>query len=85
LYWRLAESDVTVTSCGVEVGDNDVANVVLPSAALGFLTKMSEIRKPPSLGVIQVKVPKIAGSLPAEAVGFFRAKKSSACLPSEGK
>jgi hypothetical protein len=26
-----------------------------------------------------------AGSNPAEAVGFFRAKKSSACLPSEGK
>jgi hypothetical protein len=24
-----------------------------------------------------------AGSNPAEAVGFFRAKKSSACLPSE--
>jgi hypothetical protein len=24
-------------------------------------------------------------SMPAEAVGFFRAKKSSACLPSEGK
>jgi hypothetical protein len=30
-------------------------------------------------------VPKFAGSNPAEAVGFFRAKKSSACLPSEGK
>ena len=32
-------------------------------------------------------VPKLAGSNPAEAVGFFRAekKKSSACLPSEGK
>jgi hypothetical protein len=26
-----------------------------------------------------------AGSNPAEAVGFFRAKKSSARLPSEGK
>jgi hypothetical protein len=26
-----------------------------------------------------------AGSNPAEAVGFFRAKKSPACLPSEGK
>ena len=30
-------------------------------------------------------VPKVAGSNPAEAVGFFRAKKSSARLPSEGK
>jgi hypothetical protein len=30
-------------------------------------------------------VPKIAGSNPAEAVRFFRAKKSSACLRSEGK
>jgi hypothetical protein len=30
-------------------------------------------------------VPKYTGSNPAEAVGFFRAKKSSAPLPSEGK
>ena len=30
-------------------------------------------------------VPKFAGSNLTEAVGFFRAKKSSACLPSEGK
>ena len=30
-------------------------------------------------------VPKFAGSNPAEAVRFFRAKKSSARLPSEGK
>ena len=30
-------------------------------------------------------VPKFAGSNPAEAVGFLGAKKSSACLPSEGK
>jgi hypothetical protein len=30
-------------------------------------------------------VRKFAVSNPAEAVGFFRAKKSSACLPSEGK
>ena len=30
-------------------------------------------------------VPKFAGSNPAKAVGFFRAKKSSARLPSEGK
>jgi hypothetical protein len=30
-------------------------------------------------------VPKFAGSNPAEAVGFFRAKKSPAHLPSEGK
>jgi hypothetical protein len=30
-------------------------------------------------------VPKSAGSNPVEAVGFFRAKKSSARLPSEGQ
>jgi hypothetical protein len=30
-------------------------------------------------------VPKFAGSNPVEAVGFFRAKKSPARLPSEGK
>jgi hypothetical protein len=30
-------------------------------------------------------VPKFAGSNTAEAIGFFRAKKSSARLPSEGK
>jgi hypothetical protein len=30
-------------------------------------------------------VPKFAGTNPAEAVGFFRAKKSPARLPSEGK
>ena len=30
-------------------------------------------------------VPKFAGSNPAEAVRFLRAKKSSARLPSEGK
>ena len=30
-------------------------------------------------------VPKLAASNPTEAVGFFRAKKSSARLPSEGK
>jgi hypothetical protein len=31
------------------------------------------------------QVPKLVGSNPAEAVGFLRAKKSSACLPSKGK
>ena len=30
-------------------------------------------------------IPKFVGSNPAEAVRFFRAKKSSARLPSEGK
>jgi hypothetical protein len=29
--------------------------------------------------------PKVAGSNPAEAVGFFRAKKSSTRLPSDDK
>jgi hypothetical protein len=43
---------------------------------------------PSGFGGLEVEcwplVPKIAGSNPAEAVGFFRAKKSSARLPSEG-
>jgi hypothetical protein len=30
-------------------------------------------------------VPELAGSNPAETVGFFICTKSSACLPSEGK
>jgi hypothetical protein len=30
-------------------------------------------------------VPKIAGSIPAKAVGFFGQKKSTPCLPSEEK
>jgi hypothetical protein len=30
-------------------------------------------------------VPKLAGSNPAETVGFFRVKESPARLPSEGK
>jgi hypothetical protein len=30
-------------------------------------------------------VPKIAGSLPTEAVGIFRLEKFTACLPSEGE
>ena len=31
--------------------------------------------------VLAASVPKIAGSIPAEAVGFFERKKSTACLP----
>ena len=38
-----------------------------------------------SSGFGGLEVPKFAGSDPAEAVGFFRAKKSSVRLPSEGK
>ena len=34
---------------------------------------------------IYTHLPKFAGSNPAEAVGFFRTKKSSARLTSEGK
>ena len=33
----------------------------------------------------QAFIPKFMGTNPAKAVGFFRAKKSSARLPSEGK
>jgi hypothetical protein len=35
--------------------------------------------------VVSMLVSKFAVSNPAETVGFFRAKKSSACLPPEGK
>jgi hypothetical protein len=38
-----------------------------------------------SFGGLGPLVPKFAGSNPAEAVGFLRAEKSSARLPSEGK
>jgi hypothetical protein len=39
-----------------------------------------------SFGTLVVSmVSKITGSILAEAVGFFWVKKSSACLPSEGK
>jgi hypothetical protein len=39
----------------------------------------------PANNALSHAMAQIAGSLLAEAVGFFRAKKSSACLPSEGK
>ena len=52
------------------------------------LTEMSKV-KVSGFGGLEVVcwplVPKFACSNPAEAVGFFRAKKSSARLPSEGK
>jgi hypothetical protein len=35
--------------------------------------------------LVGIASPKFAGSNPAEAVGFLRAKNSSARLPSEGK
>jgi hypothetical protein len=37
------------------------------------------------ISVVGSLVPKFAGLNPAEAVGFFRTKKSSARIPSEGK
>ena len=47
------------------------------------------VKKGKRLGGLEVAcwplVHKFAGSNPAEAVGFFRANKSSARLPSEGK
>ena len=58
---------------------------VLPSErrAYWFICKLS------GFGGLEVTcwplVPKFEGSNPAEAVGFFREKKSSARLPSEGK
>ena len=51
--------------------------------------EIAVIVKPSGFGGLEVAcwplVPKFAGSNRAEAVGFFRAKKSSARLPSEGK
>ena len=47
------------------------------------------VPKPIYLSILGVAcwplVPNFAGSNPAEAVGFLRAKKSSEPLPSEGK
>ena len=55
--------------------------------AVSFSNKiaMCFIRSGDKQEAIILLVPKFAGSNPAEAVGFFRAKKSSARLPSEGK
>jgi hypothetical protein len=44
----------------------------------------TSLQLPSSLGSGWPLVPKLAGSNPAEAVWFFRAKKSSARLPSRG-
>jgi hypothetical protein len=53
------------------------------------LAKMTEITYQVEIKYLGVAcwplVPKFAGSNSAEAVGFLRAKKSSARLPSEGK
>jgi hypothetical protein len=50
---------------------------------------MSHVKKYSGFGGLGVSVlasgTKFAGSNPAEAVGFLRAEKSSARLPSEGK
>jgi hypothetical protein len=50
---------------------------------------MSKTYTHSGFGVLEVAnwplIPKFAGSNPAEAVGFFRAKKSPSRTPSEGK
>ena len=50
---------------------------------------LTEVTEGSGFGDLEVAcwplVPKFAGSNPAEAVRFFRAKKSSVHLPSEGK
>jgi hypothetical protein len=56
---------------------------LIECAKLGSLTHLSGFG---GLGVAcWPLVPKFADSNPAEAIGFLRAKKSSARLPSEGK
>ena len=60
LCWRLAESDITVTpsvTCMVWLRwwYNHMADVVLPSTTLAFITKMSRKRKSASYSTIQVK------------------------------
>jgi hypothetical protein len=42
-------------------------------------------RKKQNIKIDYREVFQFAGSNPAEAIGFFGAEKSSACLPSEGK
>ena len=56
---------------------HDYSHTAFPFCELSLPVKKS--------GFGGLEVPKFAGSNPAEAVGFFRAKKSSARLPSEGK
>ena len=59
------------------------------SSLFFFFLEIAEIHHSSGFGGLEVAcwplVPKFAGSNPAEAVGFFRAKKSSTRLPSEGK
>ena len=59
------------------------------SMVVGFIWNLTESKVDVDFGGLGVAcwplVPKFAGSNPAEAVGFLRAKKSSARLPSQGK
>ena len=64
--------------------------ITVPRAVLDFLGSSFSVRPQlSSFGGLEVAcwplVPKFAGSNPTEAVGFFRAKESSARLPSELK
>ena len=69
-------NDITVTESALLASNKDTIDRLVRYVKSGF-------------GGLEVAcwplVPKFAGSNPAEAVGFFRAKKSSARLPSEGK
>jgi hypothetical protein len=62
---------------------------VIEGTGLAQTEIFNTIRKSRGFGGLEVAywplVPKFAGSNLAEAVGFLRAKKSSARLPSEGK
>ena len=64
----------------------DIKRVIFVSNFLLLYTSDNSVSLLNGLGVAcWPLVPKYAGSNPTEAVGFFRAKKSSACLPSDGK
>ena len=93
---RTASPELTFRRCSYLVGINfhlqrchNIVSLCTPAfRELLSHTKCASARKS-GFGGLEVAcwplVPKFAGSNPAEAVGFFRAKKSSVRLPSEGK
>ena len=82
---HVCSCDFSFTNSGRAVGHRTLDSRII------ILTSVSEIfiQYLGSFGGLGVAcwplVPKFAGSNPAEAVGFLRAKKFSARLPSEGK
>jgi hypothetical protein len=74
LYWRLLQKSAEKHQISSK-SDNNIGSVHVDYSQLYNNAKGTN-----SCNL----VPKFAGSKPAEAVGFFRAKKSSARLPRRG-